>query len=194
MSRPVYQKALKIGFILGSLATIVGCTAVPSANRFPDQWGLSPGQLEHSSSFYAKGYQQFKCAVDDQGYYWQHVKTEANLYSLLSEILLIMTDDVPVSAKLIARSGTKQVFTHVDGSSVRTTRIIYNTPSKNKNNDIPQLFMSAKSSSSGGRAFDSVKTIFRTETEGGMPNRACSASSLGQFHKSTFSAVYTFRK
>ncbi len=190
--RSIRKKLLPTCLILSSIATLAGCAVPIPMEQSPDEWNIPPSSLQDGLSLSAHGYQQFRCSSDSQGYYWQFVKTEADLYDTLQAVASFFTN-VPPVGKLVAYSGTKQTFTHFDGSSVRTTEIIRNTPSSN-NRNLSSLMLRAKATGKESRAFDSVRTILRTNTSGGMPTMACGASYLGKLHSSEFSATYTFLK
>lgn len=189
----VYQKVIKFSLILGAVSALVGCAAQLPSPRLPYEWQMGPGFLENQLSLGAKGYQQFKCTLDEQGYYWQYVKTEADLYDSLHAIASMVVK-VPPLARLVANSGTNQTFTHADGSSVRTTQVIRNTPAPNKIKDLSSLMMKARPTSNGEKAFDAVTLVSRTNAHGGMPSITCGARNLGKSHRFEFTATYTFWK
>lgn len=189
----VYQKVIKFSLISGAVSALVGCAVQLPSPKLPDEWQMGPGFLENQLSLSAKGYQQFKCTLDEQGYYWQYIKTEAGLYDNLHAIAAMVVK-VPPVARLVANSGTNQTFTHADGSSVRTTQVIRNTPAPNKNKDLSSLMMKAKPASNGEKAFDAVTLVSRTNARGGMPSTTCGASNLGKSHRFEFTATYTFWK
>lgn len=187
LNRLIYKKFLPTCLILSTVTTLTGCVTPPG------EWNISKESWTNELSLLASGHQQFKCSSDSQGYYWKFIKTEANLYSTLRVVASIFIEDIPPVGKLVAYSGTKQTFTHTDESSVRTTGIIRNTPSFGERN-LPNLMLKARSAARGERAFDSVHTILRTNTIGGMPTKPCGASNLGTVHRSEFNATYTFLK
>ncbi len=189
----VYQKVARGGLTLGAITALVGCAAQLPSPKLPDEWQMGPSFLENQLSLGAKGYQQFKCTLDEQGYYWQYVKTEADLYDSLHAIAAMVVK-VPPVARLVANSGTNQTFTHADGSSVRTTQIIRNTPAANKKQDLSSLMMKAKPASNRDKAFDAVTLVSRTNARGGMPSITCGASNLGKLNRFEFTATYTFWK
>lgn len=189
----VYQKVIRFSLVLGAASALVGCAAQLPSPKLPDEWQMGPGFLENQLSLSAKGYQQFKCTLDEQGYYWQYIKTEADLYDSLHAIAAMVVD-VPPVARLISTSGTNQTFTHADGSSVRTTQVIRNTPAPNKNKDLSSLMMKARPASNGEKAFDTVTLVSRTNAHGGMPSMTCGASNLGKSNRFEFTATYTFWK
>lgn len=192
-SLSVYQNVGKIGLTLGAITTLVGCAAQLPSPKLPDEWQMGHSFLESQLSLSAKGYQQFKCTLDEQGYYWQYIKTEADLYDSFHAIASMVVK-VPPVARLVAISGSKQKFTHADGSSVRTTQVIRNTPSLNKNKDLSSLMMKANPASNGEKTFDAVTLISRTNAHGGMPSITCGAKNLGKSHRFEFTATYTFWK
>lgn len=189
----VYQKVIKFSLISGAVSALAGCAVQLPSPKLPDEWQMGPGFLENQLSLGAKGYQQFKCTLDEQGYYWQYIKTEADLYDSLHAIASMVVK-VPPVARLVAKSGTNQMFTHADGSSVRTTQVIRNTPAPNKNKDLSSLMMKARPASKGEKAFDAVTLVSRTNAHGGMPSMTCGAQNLGKSHRFEFTATYTFWK
>lgn len=189
----VYQKVIKFSLISGAVSALVGCAVQLPSPKLPDEWQMGPGFLKNQLSLSAKGYQQFKCTLDEQGYYWQYIKTEADLYDNLHAIAAMVVK-VPPVARLVANSGTNQTFTHADGSSVRTTQVIRNTPAPNKNKDLSSLMMKARPASKGEKAFDAVTLVSRTNAHGGMPSMTCGAQNLGKSHRFEFTATYTFWK
>lgn len=189
----VYQKVIKFSLISGAVSALAGCAVQLPSPKLPDEWQMGPGFLENQLSLGAKGYQQFKCTLDEQGYYWQYIKTEADLYDSLHAIASMVVK-VPPVARLVAKSGTNQMFTHADGSSVRTTQVIRNTPAPNNNRDLASLMMKAKPASNGEKAFDAVTLVSRTNAHGGMPSMTCGAQNLGKSHRFEFTATYTFWK
>lgn len=189
----VYQKVIKFSLISGAVSALVGCAVQLPSPKLPDEWQMGPGFLENQLSLSAKGYQQFKCTLDEHGYYWQYIKTEADLYDNLHAIAAMVVK-VPPVARLVANSGTNQTFTHADGSSVRTTQVIRNTPAPNKNKDLSSLMMKARPASKGEKAFDAVTLVSRTNAHGGMPSMTCGAQNLGKSHRFEFTATYTFWK
>lgn len=186
------RKFLSTCLILSSVVALVGCAVQIPMEQPPDEWNIPKGSLKDELSLSAHGHQQFRCSSDSQGYYWQFIKTEADLYDTLQAVTSFFTK-VPPVGKLVAYSGVKQSFTHFDGSSLRTTGIIRNTPSILDGN-ISNLMLKARSSGKGKRAFDSVDMVLRTNTSGGMPTQACGAANLGKLHNSEFRATYTFLK
>lgn len=154
---------------------------------------LRPGSSNptHQLQLVAQGYIQFICAEDSQGYYWRYLKTEANLFETGTKLGVNSGKDS--IGKLSATASSGQTFIHKDGSSVKEVGILKNIKSSDKSS-ISWMEMKAESLSNGNRAFDSIRTISRSNTIGGMPVIACEKTTLDKLHNSSFSAIYTFWK
>ena len=172
------------------VTTLLGGCAATNSFLYPEvSLQLRPGQGDPSQQLYLRGYgiQQFRCVRDDQGFYWKYLKTEATLKQISIESL-ISSDSI---ANLKAES--VQVFTHQDGSVVKSTKIDKHIKGRTEN-DIPLMRMSAHSNCMGTRSFDSVKYILRIDTKGGMPFISCDAANLEMLHDAPFEATYVFWK
>ena len=153
-----YSKTAHVLIMVGLASLLSACafTEVPTSLR-PGQ-GNQYDQLE----LRGEGYQQFKCVKDNQGYYWQYLKTEALLYPQSSFVITINNPEDAV-ARMSATTASSQTFTHKDGSKVRSTRVLKHIAAPT-NGNIQWMRMAAQSGKKGTNAFDSIRYILRVNT------------------------------
>ncbi|WP_295477214.1 DUF3455 domain-containing protein [uncultured Sutterella sp.] len=125
-------------------------------------------------SWEAQGQMVFRCAYDEQGFFWEFIRPEGRLIGDNGRQQAVLQKDFAVTAR--------------DGSAV-SARIVDQGPQISAR-DLREVVFAAESSGRG--ILSGVRWIARKNPSGGMPLASCTASQRGHYLKVPFRARYVF--
>lgn len=138
----------------------------------------APKQASLSASFEGSGFQQFQCAVDQNGFYWRFIAPDVQIKD--------------VNGHLYAKQGPDFAFTAADGSALRAK--ITASETSGSNSRMKDVLFEVSSQGNPTGKLSEFRWVKRTNATGGIPFASCRKENLGIFLKVPFRATYEFYK